>query len=250
MLRYSKEEKHRTTFGSHHSSAKWRITTCVDINTQSAFSLIQTLLSCVKTIASSCKMSQKYTQQPNSRLSNLTESHYYISGPFVGLFYLIQLQILPVVAKPTNGRRGSGYIYIYIYINILYYTCTCSIVHYRYFATILCHISPMNHKIPIAPPWGHDTGIVCQLRIEPTIHFFYQFHAVWTSYFLTQPIVNITVNKIDIEQVKYHFSRACTTSVMRCVIDLTSSAERKRIKWDTESMHENHLCYHHWHYIE
>ena len=66
---------------------------------------------------------------------------------------------------------------------------------------------------------------------------------------LTRPAVNITVNKIDIYRVRYHYSRDRITIVgsswrhQQSIV--TSSAERKPSEWDTGMMCEAHRFYSH-----
>ena len=57
---------------------------------------------------------------------------------------------------------------------------------------------------------------------------------------LTRPAVNTTVNKIDIQRVRYHYLRNCVTMVwsLWCHQQLlvTTSADRKPSEWDMGMM--------------
>ena len=64
---------------------------------------------------------------------------------------------------------------------------------------------------------------------------------IWS--YLTRPTVNISVNKIDIWRVRYHYSRDRATivwSLWRHQLSIvTSSAERKPSEWDTGTMRKS-----------
>ena len=89
------------------------------------------------------------------------------------------------------------------------------------------------------------------LKIGDTVEFRWlktRISIIVLLFILTQPAVNIAVNKIDIQRVKYHYLRDCVTIVWSLWHHqqsiMMSTAEQKPSEWDTGTMCKDHHFHH------
>ena len=84
---------------------------------------------------------------------------------------------------------------------------------------------PFDDVIMVATSYNHNkTPQSTKVCVFLGLHCILTYHPwVGWPHFLTRPIVNIDVNKIDIWRVEYRFSRVCVTIVASCSASVPSS---------------------------
>ena len=98
--------------------------------------------------------------------------------------------------------------------------------------TLPVYISAFNLVLSMAPPDSYN----CNEYLS--CYSYLLTYAVKKEVFLARPAVNIAVNKIDIQRVRYLYSRDRVTTVWSLPrlnqSIVRSSAERKQSEWNTE----------------